>query len=102
MKGFSRGSAAPESTAIAIPGMEGLVASVPPVAPTPASAQSLGATGVDLAELTALAAVAPLLESTSHVLNLIVLAGALLLAWRANAPAPIRVTGPYRVRTTST
>ena len=102
MKEFTRGSAAQESTAIAMPGIDGLVASVPPAPPTPLAAPSLGATMVDFAELTVLALLAPLLESTGHVLNAGVLGGALLLAWRMNARAAVRITGPYRVRATST
>ena len=101
MKGFSRGSAAQESATIAIPGMTGLVAAVPAAAPAEPASKSLGAASVDLVELTALAFVAPLLESTSHPLNLIVLAGALLLAWRTNTRAAARITGPYRVRATA-
>ena len=100
MKGFTRSSKAQESTAIAIPGIDGLVASVPPAAP-PAPVPSLGATGVGFAELAALALAAPLLESTTRLLNSVVLVGALLLAWRMNSRAAVRVTGPYRVRATS-
>jgi hypothetical protein len=98
MKGFSRSSAAQDSTAVAIPGMEGLVATVPAAAPVTPPQRSLGAAGVDLVELTGLAFVAPLLESTSHALNCIVLAGALLLAWRTNPRTAVRISGPYRVR----
>jgi hypothetical protein len=98
MKGFSRDSAAEESATIAIPGMTGLLAAVPVTTPAGPAPKSLGATSVDLAELTALALVAPLLESTSHPLNLIVLASALLLAWRTNPRAAVRISGPYRVR----
>ena len=98
MKGFSRGSSAQDSTAVAIPGMEGLVATVPAAAPAAPTQRSLGAAGVDLVELTALAFAAPLLESTTPPLELLVLVGALLLAWRANTRTAIRISGPYRVR----
>jgi hypothetical protein len=98
MKGFSRGSAAPTAAAVDVTTIDGLFAAVPTAAPAP---QSLGATGAGLAQLTALALVAPLLESTSHPLNFIVLAGALLLAWRTNTRAALRITGPYHVRATA-
>ena len=102
MKGFSRASAAPPSAAIVSPRIDGLVAAVPASAPVAPTASSLGATGMSFVELTALALIAPLLESTSHALNAIVLAGALLLAWRTNARVAVRISGPYRVRATAT
>ena len=71
----------------------------PPAATAAPPAISLGRATVDFSGLVLLAAAAPLLEGLRSVVTLLLIAAAMLQAWRMNRRTPVTITGPYRVRT---
>jgi hypothetical protein len=55
-----------------------------------------------LRALLLLAIAAPILEGLGHVVTLVVIGCALAQAWRMNRRVDLRITGPYRVRSSNT
>jgi hypothetical protein len=102
MKGYNRASAA-VTTDIVSPALGGntfLAVGMPPTA-TDAPASSLGGSAVGVGALLLLAIAAPILEGLGHVVTLLVIACALGQAWRMNRRVDLRITGPYRVRSSN-
>jgi hypothetical protein len=106
VKGYSRTSsrvavAAPDDAGTLNVAGSFLSAAMAPE-PTPAPRSSLGGAALGLSALLLLAVAAPILEAANHAVTTLITLVALFQAWRMNRRVDLQITGPYRVRASST